>query len=288
VRRRDQYEIGVTLVAVSETAEAPFVDQLQELGLHLQVGVSQLVEEQRPPMRHLNEPGARHARAIVGSFLAPEKLDCEQLRRQPGAMQARERLARAGAGLVQPAREHALAGAGLARDQDGAAGGRSLWRLDGERLDGGAATQERVDLDAHRSSFRERPLAAALILEQPLKDRFERMQLDRLGQELVCASLDRPQRKVDRAVAGQNHERHVASGSAQPRQQIEGVAIGQAGVGHHRVHCLGSERLLARCHVAGFPHFVAARFEEVAHARAGPGLIVDDQHAALHGRALLS
>ena len=52
-----------------------------------------------------------------GALLVAEQLGLEQLARQPRAVEVHERLVRARAVLVEPAREHSLARARLASDE---------------------------------------------------------------------------------------------------------------------------------------------------------------------------
>ncbi len=52
--------------------------------------------------------------------------------------------------------------------------------------------------------------AVAAVLEALLDHDQQRRQIDRLGQELLGARLDGPHRQLDRAVAGQHDDRHVA------------------------------------------------------------------------------
>ena len=175
--------------------------------------------------------------AGVGALLVAEELRLQELAREAGAVHVDERLVGARAVAVEPAREDALAAARLALDQDRAARGGDLARVLGQPR--GSRPRCPVKGSTASRAWRARPadLAAllALALEQPPQHHQQRRQLDRLGQELVGAFLDRAHGQVDRGVAGQHHHRQRRVDLADPGQQLERRAVGQHVVEHHRV-----------------------------------------------------
>ena len=54
---RDQPHVDVPVAHVAQAPEALLFEHLEELGLHAEVHVADLVEEQRPAVRDLEQPG---------------------------------------------------------------------------------------------------------------------------------------------------------------------------------------------------------------------------------------
>jgi len=153
---------------------------------------------------------ARHG-PRVGALLVAEELGLQELAGEAGAVHVDEGLVGAGPVPVEPAGEDALAGARLALDQDGAAGGEELPGLLGHLAM--AADVPRTGRPPRGLAGPAGDLAAllALGLEEAPHHHEERGQLDGLGQELVRAFLDRAHGEVDRGVAGQDDHRQRGS-----------------------------------------------------------------------------
>ena len=175
-----------------------------------------------------SRPGLAATAPVNAPFSWPNSSALQQLPGERRAVEVDERLVGARPVAVQPAREHALARAGLALDEHRAVRGRHAARLLGQPTHRGARAQEGIDRAPRVAGLAgQRPLPVALLVEQPLDHDRQRAQLDRLGEEVLGALLDRLHREVDRAVAGQHDQRHRRVERAQPRQQVERVAVGQ-------------------------------------------------------------
>ena len=92
--------------------------QAQQLRLQVQRQLADLVEQQRPSVGLPRHAGVIAQGPREGAAPVAEQLGLEQLGRQRGAVDAHERPGGARPALVQRAREHLLAGACLAGDQD--------------------------------------------------------------------------------------------------------------------------------------------------------------------------
>ena len=270
--------VHLPVAHLAQAAEALLLEDLQQLGLDLRVEVPDLVEEHHAAVRHLEQALlARHG-AGVGPLLVAEELRLEEVAVEARAVHVDERLVGAGTVAVQPAGEDALAGAGLALDQDRAARGHDPPRLLGEGPNGGRGPGEGV----HRLAGLARapgdlaPLLA-LALEQPLHHDEEGRQLHRLGQELVGALLDRAHGQVDRGVPGEHHHRQRRVDLAQARQEVEGRSVGQHVVEDDRVGVPVAHEPLGRGDGLRLLDLEALALEEVPDPEADPGLVVDDQ-----------
>ena len=133
---------------------------------------------------------------------------------------------------VDPARQHRLAGAGLAVDQQRAVGAQH--RLASSRAARGwrALSPRNGSTRLRRIALRragQRLLPVALVLEDALDDDEQRVELHRLGEELLGAELHRFDGGVDRRERGEHDER----ASVRWRgigDQVERRAVGQAEV----------------------------------------------------------
>ena len=116
-RRHDPHVHGL----VARGAEPPHhavLQHLEELGLQRLRQQPDLVEEDRAAVGGLEEPGLRAPRVREGAPLEAEHLGLEQGLGDRRAVHVHERPIGARAGPVDHPREEALAGAGLALDED--------------------------------------------------------------------------------------------------------------------------------------------------------------------------
>ena len=177
------------------------LEHLQQLRLHLQIHVADLVEKQRASVRDLEEALLRRDRAGERAALVAEQLRLEQLLRQPGAVQIDERLlpragrcraaSRASTPLPVPVSPWIRTGRSVGDDP--AARPPRAARI--------AALVPVKGSSTSRDSFvavGQIGLPAALRVERALEDHEQRRQLDRLRQELLGPFLDRADRQLDR------------------------------------------------------------------------------------------
>ena len=99
------------------------LEHAQELGLHRERHVADLVEEQRAPVGQLEAAGPRPHRAGERPALVAEQLGLEQALGDGRAVDRRRTARPSGSEPVDGAREHLLAGAALALDQHRHVGG---------------------------------------------------------------------------------------------------------------------------------------------------------------------
>ena len=114
-------------------------------------------------------------------------------------------------------------------------------------------------------------------------DAAELLQVDRLGQVVVGAGLERLDRVLGRAVGGDDDRLLAPAGLLEPLQQVEAGAVGQAHVGDDGA--VGAvlqvqQRFLDR---AGGLDVVALAQQRQLVQRAQVGLVVDDEQAEVRG-----
>ncbi len=106
-----------TGLRAADAVDHALLDGAQELGLQAHVHLGDLVEQQRAAGRLLELADAAGDRAGEGALLVAEQLGFEQVLRDRRAVDRDERRRARGSSGVDVAREHLLAGAGLAGDQ---------------------------------------------------------------------------------------------------------------------------------------------------------------------------
>ena len=186
---------------------------------------------------------------------------------------------------VEPARQHALAAAGLAEDEDRAVGAERLHRRLAQAADGGAGAEERIDVVA-RAPLAGRGLLAAqaAVLQRALEDLLQRRQLDRLGEELLGALLDRLHRQVDRAVRGEHQDHHVRIELAQAVDGVHRLAVRQHVVEDHRVRPRLHQQRARLLEALRLLDVETPPLEKVSDGEANGRIVVDDEDlAAQHG-----
>ena len=109
----------VSGVRLAERMDFVVVEEAQQLGLDVEAEVADLVEEQRAAGGGADDAGERDVGAGEGAAAVAEQLALEHVARHRAAVERLERAVGAVRGAVDDAREHFLAGAGLAGEEDG-------------------------------------------------------------------------------------------------------------------------------------------------------------------------
>src|SRR5688572_6128490 len=279
VGRGNDADVHGLLVAPAEPAERPLLQDAQELHLRGRRHLGDFVEEQRPAVRQLEAAFAPIRGAGERALLMTEDLALEQRFRNGGAVDRDERLRGPWAQLMDGLRHQFLAGARLAPDEDGGRGRRRL--LDdlvdlphaGTRADHAAEGAVLAQLLPQDSDLAAGLLPFHNLVEQDL----QALRLDRLGQVVVGALLDRLHRGFDRTLGRQNHDGVLAAVVLQSAQKIEAA--------HARHHHIADddggsergdaiERFLA---IGSGVRREAPGSHELGQAQSRAGLVLDDE-----------
>ena len=100
------------------------LDEAQQLGLEVEPDVADLVEEQGAAVGAADDARERCLGAGERALAVAEQLALEHVARHRGAVEGHERAVGAVRGAMDHAREHLLAGAGFAGEEDRAGGSR--------------------------------------------------------------------------------------------------------------------------------------------------------------------
>ena len=104
------------------------------------------------------------------------------------------------------------------------------------------------------------------------------LERQRLLDEVERAHLDRAHRRLDVAVAGDDHDLRVDLPLAQPRQRGEAVHAGQPDVEHDDIVGVAGETLEAGLAAVDRVDAVALVAQHAAQRAADAGFVVDDQN----------
>ena len=88
--RGEDAHVGAPRLDAADTLERPFLQHAQQLHLHVEAHVADLVEEQRAPCGQLEAADPRGKRAGEGTLFMTEQLGLEQLARNCGAIDRHE------------------------------------------------------------------------------------------------------------------------------------------------------------------------------------------------------
>src|SRR5450759_3953857 len=114
---RDDPHVHLNLAGAADVAEGRGIQHAEELHLRRQTHLADLVEKQRPAVRHFEEARLRAIGPGERAALVPEQLALQQVFLQRGALDDDERTLAPCAARVQQLGDHLLAGAGLAENQ---------------------------------------------------------------------------------------------------------------------------------------------------------------------------
>src|SRR5215472_9937612 len=154
VGRGDHPDVDREMAIGAQPAHLARFQDSQELGLELQRELSDLVQEDGATLGLLEDPEALLVRSGEGASLVTEQLGLEKVRRKGRAIDDAERLAASAALLVDQLRCLALAGTGLAGQEEGHVAHRGLPQL----REGRSQRERRSDQGPEAGHWRDREL----------------------------------------------------------------------------------------------------------------------------------
>ena len=126
------------VLGLPSRSNSPVLQHAQQLGLHVERQLADLVEEERRAVRDLEAPDLARQGPGEGALLPAEQLALHEPGRQRGAVDLDHHVAPARAEPVDGLGDEFLAGAGLAANEHRGIRGRDLLHLAQDLLDGGA------------------------------------------------------------------------------------------------------------------------------------------------------
>ena len=215
MRRGNESNVGALRAVAAQALVLALLQHAQQLGLHDERQLADLVEEERATARGLDAPRTGPIGPGERAALMAEELALQQLALEHSAVDGDEGLLAARALLVDRARHDLLAGARFAEQQHG---GRA-WCNALHRL--GHAGHRRVAA-AHPQVLAAELLAQAAHLglqatrfERPAHHQLDRRRVERLGDKVVGPRAHRAHRAIHVAVRGDDDHQRRAGRSTQ-------------------------------------------------------------------------
>ena len=209
-------------------SNSPVSRTRSSLGWRFERHVRDLVEEERPPVRHLEAAHAVGLGVGEGALHVAEELALEDPLGEPARVHGQERLRRAGGDGVERGGHRALAGAVLAGDEHvRVRGADPLDHLEHGAHRLGLGDQQRPALVAQRPVLGLEPLPAAERARQlglRAQGGDEPGVLPRLLHEVAGPAAHRLDRDVDAPPRRHHHHRQRGVDRLEPRQEVHPLA----------------------------------------------------------------
>jgi hypothetical protein len=183
-------------------------------------------------------------------------------------------MARARAGVVDQARHELLAGAGVAHDMHRRLAARDLGDHGAQAVHGRRAAEQGAGAVGPGV-----PRGAQL--EGGGDQLPEVLDLDRLGDEVVGAELERAHGRLDVAVGRDDRDRDAGRVALHPLHELEPVAVGQAHVGQAEMKVRRLQLVAGLGEVDGGVRQDVHALERHREQLADVGFVVDDQDGGL-------
>ena len=288
VRGADQADVDRYLLRAADRANTPFLDRAQQLDLHRLWQVGDLVEKQGAALGALKQPFLVLCGAGEAALDVTEQLAFDQVGRDRAAVDGDERRGGARAVGMDQVRGEFLAGAGFPADEHRRLAAPELQYGLAHPVDGlGVAEQHRAfrigaGLSACAARWRGR-----LQLQRGGDELAQVAEIDRFGDKVEGAGLQRADRGLHAAVRGDHRARHRRVAAADMSHQVDAVAIRQAHVGQAEVEVFAFQELSRGAQVgrrAGADaHSAEGDLQQFADIR----FVVDDQRGrSTHRRPL--
>ena len=239
----------------------------------MQRQVGDFVQEQRAALGGLDQALLVGHRAGEAALLVAEQLAFHQLGRDRAAVHRHERPIAARAGFVDQVRDQFFAGAGFAIDMY-----RRLAACDAfdhlAQLFHRARAAEQFDLRQLQ-----RVLAGLAELQRGGDELAQRRDVERLGNEIERAELQRAHSGFDVAVRSDDRHRRLRLVRLDPLDDVQAVAVGQPHVGQAQIEGVAAQLARGRTDGVGGGHVEIHSLERDPQQLANVRLVVHDERA---------
>ena len=238
VGRRHDANVDRHLLRAAHGPHGPLLKHAQQLRLQRHGHVADLIEEERPPRRLLEQTRARLLRIRECPAHVAEELRLEQRLRDRGAVDRHERPTGSAAARVKSARHELLARAALPCNQDGHLGVGNAAEHVHDMSHGVTVAHE---VRWARSRVRRLVpqslhfLAQPLVAHRAIHRDAECVELDRLVDEIVRPRADRLHGGLHRPECGEHQHWHVGPARDDAYTQVDPGRSPHVQVGHDRI-----------------------------------------------------
>ena len=280
----EEADIGGDGLVAADALEDAFAEDAEDFDLGGGVDFADLVEEERAASGLLEAADAALARAGEGALLVAEEFAFEKLRREGGAVHGDEGSACARAEAVDGVGGEFLAGAALARDKDGGAGGGDLLDRLEDMGHGGRVTDEIFQSEAFVDLRAQAEILALDVgaVEGALDEQVEAVDVDGLGDKVIGAEFHGLDGRFDAAVGG-HHDADGRVGLAQgPAEEVHPAVGTEPEIGEEQINAVGFHDGAGAIAIGGDIDLVVI-LQRIAQAFAGVFLVIDDKDGLFHG-----
>jgi hypothetical protein len=283
MRRGDHADVNLDCVRITNPLELTFLQHAQQLGLKRGTHRSDFVEKQRALVRLLEPPLPRADRTGKRTAYVAEELGFEQRFRNRAAVQRDEAVRAPRTVVMDGASRQFLAGTGLAGDQNGTGRCRNCFEQLKKLAHNAAAANESVnaipifELRSQVCVFR----FESTLFERGAKDMQQRVELERLGDEVSSPPLDRLDGVFHRSIPGDDDRDDLGVTLERRLDHLGAVDPWQTQIGDQNVEGKIREtlkRFLAASRLFDDEPVIG---EALGDRLAQRGLIIDDQQMFL-------
>ena len=282
VRRRDDADVHADVRLPSHTPDLPVLQGPEELRLGFGADLGDLVEEEGPPLRRLEQADLPAHRAREGAALVAEQLALEEAVGEGGAVDGKERRAAAAAHRVDVPGDHLLPGPALPGQQDDGVASCDARQdpldfPDGAMVpdDGGGPRKETLREDTMR-------LPQPQVLDRPFDDDQEARPVDRFLEVVVRPPLDRLDGRLDRPVRAVQDDRGPRRPAPDRVDQLFPAHPGHHEIGQHEVDLLPFQDVQGLRAAPGEVGLIPLGFQDRSEDLPLVPLVVDDEDGPLH------
>ncbi len=250
---------------------------MQEFGLEVVTDIADLVQESRPGRSGLEAARFAGLGSGEGSSFVPEQGGLDQVIGNGHAVDVDEGTVPAGTARMNVFGDHLFAATAFSADDDRGFGSRHAVgdrehlfhrRGGGQHLAAGPFGQS-VQRQANLPAF-----------HRLLDDLFEKIEVRRLGQEIVGATLKRPDNLVHRSVGRQDDHVGRITVGAKLGQDLEAVHDGHRQIQQDQVEGVLRRRGQGLASIGCHRNLAAPEFETILEGPAQRLVVINDQHLA--------
>ena len=229
-----------TLCLLADRTHGFLLDDAQQFDLHVQRQIRDFIEKQRAAFGGLNQSLLVADRAGEAAALVAEQLAFHELGGNRPAIDRHERAVAPRPGLVNEFRHQFLARAGLAENMYRRLAARDARDHLAQMLHGGRRAEQAGAEYAGVGLVGVRQLDGG-------GDQFaQTREIERLGDEIEGAQLERAHRSFHVAMRGDHRDGYARRVLLNPLDEIQAVAVGELHVGQAQIEPLRLEHALRR------------------------------------------
>ncbi len=223
VGRGHEPDIERDQLLAADPADLSLLEHAEQVDLRLGGHLADLVEEERAPLRHLEPAGLLTKGAAESPLLVSEQLALDERFRHRADVDGDERAVASRAQAVDGPGDQLLARAALSLDEDHEVGVGDLADAREDLADRGALADHLRELAGGGQARAEQSvlLPKLMVLERVADEVSQHLQVDRLGEVVVCSQPHRLDGRLDRSVGRDHQDQRLGPAVLDVSDQVE-------------------------------------------------------------------